>query len=72
MATSYEVQGRRTERAPEGKSHDVVRLDTADDEAVAFAIAATMAADNLTVWVFETTRNQAGTRAYRLLKVVSA
>ena len=65
----YEIQGRRRERDPDGNPRDVVRLDTASSTTAAFAIAETMVADDLTVWVFETTRRAAGTRAYRLLHV---
>ena len=65
----YEIQGRRRDRGPDGKAREVVRLDTAPNPTAAFAIAETMAADNLTVWVFETTRRAGGIPAYRLLRV---
>jgi hypothetical protein len=70
---NYEVQGRRTERGPDGKQRDVVRLETARSTTVAFAIAETMVADNLTVWVFETTtRVGSSSRSHRLLRVIGA
>ena len=69
---AYEVQGRRTERDAEGKPREVVRLGTAQSTAGAFAIAEAMAAENLTVWVFETTQRVSGARSYRLVRVVPA
>jgi hypothetical protein len=68
----YEIQGRSREHGPDGKVHEVVRLEKAPSPAAAFAIAETMAADNLRVWVFETTRRATGTRSYRLLHVGGA
>lgn len=65
----YEIQGRSRERDPNGKVREVVRLDTAPNPTAAFAIADSMAADNLTVWVFETTRRPGSAPAYRLLQV---
>jgi hypothetical protein len=62
---SYEVQGRRTDRDADGRPREVVRLGTARSSAAAYAIAETMAAENLAVWVFERSE-----RGYRLLKVV--
>ncbi len=69
---SYEVQGRRTERGADGKPREVVKLDTASSSTVAFAIAETMVADNLKVWVFEITHRVGGARSYRLLRVLTA
>ena len=71
MATTYEVQGRRTERDPDGKPREVVRLNSAESRAVAFAIAETMGAEKLTAWVFEAQR-RAGRTSYKLLGVVRA
>jgi hypothetical protein len=71
VATTYEVQGRRTERGPDGKPREVVRLDSARSRAAAFAIAETMRAEELTAWVFETER-RAGRTSYALLGVVRA
>ncbi|WP_214401083.1 hypothetical protein [Pseudonocardia lacus] len=71
MATTYEVQGRRTERDPDGKSRAVVRLDTADSRTAAFAVADTMGAEKLTARVFMT-RRRAGRTSYKLLGVVQA
>lgn len=71
MAT-YEVQGRRTERGPDGKPREVVKLDTASERHVAFAIAETMAADRLTVWVFERHGPVGRTPVYKLLGTVTA
>jgi hypothetical protein len=71
VETTYEVQGRRTERDPDGKPREVVRLDSARSRAAAFAIAETMGAEDLTAWVFETER-RAGRTSYTLLGVVRA
>ena len=71
MATTYEVQGRRTERTPDGKSREVVRLNSAGSRVAAFAIAETMGAEKLTAWVFEAQR-RAGRTSYTLLGVVPA
>ena len=71
MATTYEVQGRRTERDPNGRSREVVRLDSAQSRAAAFAIAETMGAEQLTAWVFEAER-RVGRTSYTLLGVVRA
>jgi hypothetical protein len=68
--TTYEVQGRRTERDPSGKVHDVVRLDSAPNRESAFAIAEAMRAERLTVWVFAAER-RAGRPTYRLVRVLS-
>ena len=67
---SYEVQGRRTERDAEGKAREVVRLGAARSSGAAFAIADAMVADDLAVWVFETTPRANGARAYRLLRAI--
>ena len=69
MATTYEVQGRRTERDPNGRPREVVRLDSAQNRAAAFAIAEAMRAERLTAWVFATER-RAGRTSYTLLGVV--
>jgi hypothetical protein len=69
---SYEVQGRRTERDANGKPREVVRLDTAQSTAVAFAIAEAMVAENLTVWVFEARPRVGTSPSYRLLRIVGA
>jgi hypothetical protein len=71
VATTYEVQGRRTERDPRGKLREVVRLDSARSRTTAFAIAEAMGADELTAWVFETER-RTGRTSYRLVGVVPA
>lgn len=71
MATNYEIQGRRTERDPDGRPREVVRLDSAQSRAVAFSIAETMSAEQLTAWVFET-RRWTGRTSYKLLGVVPA
>lgn len=68
---TYEVQGRRTERDPDGRPREVVRLDTAGSRAAAFAVAETMGAAKLTAWVFEA-RRRAGRTSYTLLGVVPA
>lgn len=68
--TTYEVQGRRRERDPDGTIRDVVRLESAVSRDAAFDIAEIMTADRLTAWVFATER-RAGKRSYRLLGVVS-
>ena len=68
---TYEVQGRRTEQGPDGKPHEVVRLDTASERNVAFAIAETMAAERLTVWVFEKRPQMGRSPAYKLLGTVT-
>lgn len=68
---TYEVQGRRTERSPDGKPREVVRLDSVGSRAAAFAIAETMCAEKLTAWVFEAER-RAGRTSYKLLGVVPA
>ncbi len=39
---THEVQGRRTERDPDGKPREVVKLDTATERHIAFAIAIAM------------------------------
>lgn len=68
----YEIQGRRTERDADGRPREVVRLDTARSTATAFAIAIaeTMVAENLIVWVFERSERIGDGRDYRLLKVL--
>jgi hypothetical protein len=66
--TTYEVQGRRTERH-EGTVREVVRLDSASSRAAAFAIAEAMVAEQLTAWVFAAER-RAGRTTYTLLGVV--
>ncbi len=71
MATTYEVQGRRTERDPNGRPREVVRLDSAQNRTAAFAIAEAMRAERLTAWVFATER-RAGRTSYTLLGVVRA
>jgi hypothetical protein len=71
VVTTYEVQGRRTERDPDGKPREIVRLDSAQSRATAFSIAAAMGAEKLTAWVFEAQR-RAGRTSYKLLGVVSA
>lgn len=67
---TYEVQGRRTERDPDGTVRNVVRLETAPSSHAAFDVAETMVAERLTVWVFEAER-RSGTVSYTLLGVVS-
>lgn len=67
---TYEVQGRRTERDPDGTVRNVVRLESAPSSDAAFDIARTMRAERLTVWVFAAER-QAGKVSYRLLGAVS-
>jgi hypothetical protein len=67
--TTYEVQGRRTVRDPDGKVRDVVRLASATTSDQAFGIAETMAGDDLTAWVFET-EARLGRRTYKLLRVI--
>jgi hypothetical protein len=69
---AYVVQGRRTDRDADGNAREVVRLDTARSTTVAFAIASAMAAENLTVWVFETEPRSGKPPSYRLLRVVTA
>jgi hypothetical protein len=71
VVSTYEVQGRRTERDQDGKPHEVVRLDSAGNRAVAFAIAEAMGTEMLTAWVFEAER-RAGRTSYKLLGVVQA
>ncbi|MCO1659437.1 hypothetical protein [Pseudonocardia humida] len=71
MATTYEVQGRRTERGADGEPREVVRLDATRSRATAFAIAETMGAEKLTAWVFEAER-RAGRTSYTLLGIVRA
>jgi hypothetical protein len=71
VATTFEVQGRRTERDPNGRPREVVRLDSAQSRAAAFAIAETMGAERLTAWVFKAER-RAGRTSYTLLGVVRA
>jgi hypothetical protein len=68
---TYQVQGRRTERDPDGTVHNVVRLESAPNRHSAFELAETMTADRLTVWVFKAER-RAGKLSYELLGVVSA
>jgi hypothetical protein len=68
---TYEVQGRRTERGPDGRPREVVRLGSAADRAGAFALAEAMGAEELTAWVFETGR-RSGRPSYELLGVVPA
>ena len=64
---SYEVQGRRTERGTGGRvARDHVRLASAENEDAAFEIAATMVAEEFTVWVFKTER-RSGRESYTLL-----
>jgi hypothetical protein len=70
LVITYEVQGRRTDRDPDGTVRDVVRLESASSRDAAFDIARTMTAQRLTVWVFAAER-RAGKRSYRLLGVVS-
>jgi hypothetical protein len=67
---AYEVQGRRTETGSDGRPREVVRLDRAQTATVADAIAAAMVADDLRVWVFETTPRVGRPPAYRLVRVV--
>jgi hypothetical protein len=69
---TYEIQGRRTIRGPVGAPREVVRLDTADERAVAFAIAEAMATERLTVWVFERTPQLRSGPAYTLLATMPA
>jgi hypothetical protein len=71
VAPTYEVQGRRTERDPDGKPREVVRLTSATSRTAAFVIAETMGAEKLTAWVFEADR-RAGRPSYKLLGVVPA
>lgn len=59
--TTYEIQGRR--------SSNGVRLVTEPNRTAALAIAAGMAADGFTAWVFETTRSPGGKR-YSLITTV--
>jgi hypothetical protein len=72
VGVAYEVQGRRTETGLDGKPREVVRLDKAQSRTVAFAIASAMAAENLTVWVFETEPRSGKPPSYRLLRIVTA
>jgi hypothetical protein len=69
VTTTYEVQGRRTERDPDGRPREVVRLDSTRSRTAAFAIAETMGAERLTAWVFAAER-RAGRTSYTLLGVV--
>ena len=59
--TTYEIQGRR--------SSNGVRLATEPNRTAALAIAAAMAADGFTAWVFETT-NSPGHKRHRLITTV--
>lgn len=59
--TSYEIQGRR--------SSNGVRLATEPDRTAALAVAAEMAADGFTAWVFETT-NSPNRKRYSLITTV--
>lgn len=67
---SYEIQGRRTERGAGGRIvRDHVQLASTNDREAAFDIAAAMAAESFTAWVFETER-RGGKKSYALLGVV--
>jgi hypothetical protein len=67
---AYEVQGRRTETGPDGRPREIVRLDSAQTSARAHAIAETMVAENLMVWIFETRSRVGRPPSYRLVRVV--
>ena len=67
--TTYEVQGRRTVRDPDGKVRNIVRLASTTSTSQAFRIAETMAGDSLTTWIFET-EPRFGGKTYKLLHVI--
>jgi hypothetical protein len=66
---TYRIQGRRTDRDPDGKVCDVVRLESAASRSAAFEIAEVLSAQRLTVWVFAA-EPRAGKLRYRLLGVL--
>jgi hypothetical protein len=68
LMTSYEVQGRQTVREG-GKVRNRVQLATCETSSEAYGLADAMAADRLTVWVFQTEQRSGG-RTYKLLRVV--
>ena len=69
-ATTYEVQGRRSERGPNGRRREIVRLDRSHSCAGAFAIAEQMTAEKLKAWVFERQRRSGRDPIYKLVGVV--
>jgi hypothetical protein len=67
---TYEVQGRRTERGSGGRVvREHVRLASTANREAAFAIAATMVAEEFKAWVFET-EQRSGRKSYALLGVL--